>query len=121
MISAVVESFRLDAQIKRTKRQTQWTRGKVNLISVLGRESQRDASIVKIDGERQARIVRPGRVCRICREEEGVRIGSGREIVGLISGILSVRERELGQREQAIAFVRFAESRIQLGQYCGRI
>ena len=121
MISAVVESCGLDAQVERTKRQTQLTRAKVNLLSVFGRESQRDASIVKIDGERQARIVRPGRVCRICREQEGVRIGSGREIVGLISGILRVRERELGQREQAIAFVRFAKSRIQLGQYCLRI
>src|SRR6202023_315460 len=75
MISAVDKSLGLDAQIERPKRQTQLTRAEVDLLSVLGRESQRDATIVKIDSERQARIVRAARVCWIRGEQEGVRIG----------------------------------------------
>ena len=65
MISAVVESLRLDAQIERPKGQAQLTRAKVDFLSVFGRKSQSDATIVKVNREPQARIVGAGRISRV--------------------------------------------------------
>src|SRR5271167_2847934 len=74
-ISAVAESLRLDAQIERPEGQTQLTRAKVNFLSVFGRKSERDASIVKVNRQRQSRVIQPGRVGRIRRKQESVRVG----------------------------------------------
>jgi len=90
MTTAVVESFRLDPQTERPEGQTQLTLAKINFLSVFGREPQSDAPIVKINSESQARIVRTGCVGRIGREQEGVPIGGGRKIVGLIPRFLRV-------------------------------
>src|SRR5579872_1528702 len=84
VIATVVESFRLDSQTERSEGQTQLTLTQINLLSVFGRKPQSDASIVKVNCEGQARIVRPGRVGGICREQESVRVSGGRKIVGLI-------------------------------------
>jgi hypothetical protein len=96
MIPAVAESFRVDAEIERSKRQIQLTLAKVNFFSVFRRKSQSDAATIKVNRESQARIVRAWRIGRVRRKQKGIRIGRRCQVVGLIPGVFGVRKGELG-------------------------
>src|SRR5450631_1030283 len=103
MISGIVESCGVGRQTERSEGQTQSTLAEVNFVAVFRRKSQSDTSIVKINREPQAWLIRRWCVNWVFRKQEGIRICCGRQIIRLILRFLGVRERQFGQSEQPVA------------------
>src|SRR5580700_3851273 len=110
MISAVLESRRVNRQLQRAKWQIQLTLAEVKSGPVRGRKSESNVAVIKVSREPQARVIPPRRLRRVRWKQVRVGICRRRQIVALIVRSLGVREGQLAECKQAVAFVRLAKA-----------
>ena len=73
--------------------------GELHRAAVARSEGERDRAIVEIGGQPRLWIERSGLLLSPLRQEEGVRVDSGGEIVGLLPRVLRMQEGEFAEGE----------------------
>src|SRR5262249_4991144 len=115
------ELLRIEADLELPEREGVRPGGEAHLLAVFAHEARGERAVVEVRRQPRAGVEKIGWRSRALREEYGVGVDGGRQVMGLRARPLAMEERQLGQREQPILLSRWPEAGVQLGEGAGRV